>query len=169
MGFDWRSVVGTVAPAIATALGGPLAGLATSAVAKAFGLGAEVSEDEVVAAVRGATPEQLLALKQADQQFALEMNRLGVDLERIAAQDRDSARRREIEAHDSWTPRLLAASVMLATLALEAWVLLHGYPPEVPGEVVGRVLGTFDSAAVLVLSYYFGSSARRDQQQAVAK
>ena len=30
MDFDWKSVVGTVAPTIATALGGPLAGVAVS-------------------------------------------------------------------------------------------------------------------------------------------
>lgn len=164
MDFNWRSIVGTVAPAIATALGGPLAGVATSAVAKAFGISENHTEEDVVAAVKGATPEQLLALKQADQQFALEMQRLGVDLERISAADRDSARRREVDAHDSWTPRILAAVVVGCTLALEAWVLLKGYPVNIPGEVVGRVLGTFDSATVLVLSYYFGSSSRRDTQ-----
>lgn len=164
MDFNWRSIVGTVAPAIATALGGPLAGVATSAIAKAFGISDSPTEAEVVAAVKGATPEQLLALKQADQQFALEMQRLGVDLERISAADRDSARRREVDAHDSWTPRILAAVVVGCTLALEAWVLLKGYPVNIPGEVVGRVLGTFDSATVLVLSYYFGSSSRRDTQ-----
>ena len=31
--IDWKKIVGSVAPVIATALGGPLAGVATKAVA----------------------------------------------------------------------------------------------------------------------------------------
>jgi hypothetical protein len=37
--LDWRKTLGTVAPAIATALGGPLAGVAVGMAAKALGLG----------------------------------------------------------------------------------------------------------------------------------
>ena len=54
---DWKSIVGTVAPAIATALGGPLAGLGVSAIGKALGLGDGASKEDVAQAVLKATPE----------------------------------------------------------------------------------------------------------------
>lgn len=170
-GFDWKSIVGTVAPALATALGGPLAGMATGAIAKAFGLGEGVSEQDVMAAVSGATPEQMLALKQAEQSFTAQMRELDVDLVRIAASDRDSARKREMATGDVWTPRLLGVLVLLFALGLEGTVLFLGYPKDIPGEVVGRVLGTLDTAAVMVLSYYFGSSsgAEAGRAQGVAR
>ena len=48
---DWKGIVGTVAPAIAAALGGPLAGLGVSALAGALGLGDGANEEEVARAV----------------------------------------------------------------------------------------------------------------------
>lgn len=162
MDFNWKSIVGTVAPALATALGGPLAGMATAAIAKACGLGDGASQEDVMAAVQNMTPEQLAALKQAEFEFKARMKELDVDLVRIAAADRDSARQREVYAKDSWTPRILAALFIGSTIFLEGWVLLQGYPGTIPGEIVGRILGTMDTASTLILSYYFGSSAGRD-------
>jgi hypothetical protein len=53
--FDWKSVVGTVAPGIATALGGPLAGMAVSTLAKA--LGVEATEEAVANVVATNDPK----------------------------------------------------------------------------------------------------------------
>ena len=53
----WKSIVGTVAPALATALGSPLAGMAVAAIGSALGL-TESSEETVSAAIVKATPEQ---------------------------------------------------------------------------------------------------------------
>ena len=51
-------------------------------------------EQELAEAAARATPEQLLALKQAEQDFAVKMRELDIDLERIANEDRSSARNR---------------------------------------------------------------------------
>ena len=47
----WKDIVGTVAPALATALGGPLAGLGVAAIGKALGLGDGAGEEDVAAAM----------------------------------------------------------------------------------------------------------------------
>jgi hypothetical protein len=97
--MDWKAIVGTVAPWIGTALGGPLGGMAVEAAAGALGL-SEKTTDAVKAAISGATPEQMLALKKADQDFALQMQALGfkqiTDLEAIAAGDRKDARAMQV-------------------------------------------------------------------------
>ena len=54
-----------------------------------LGLPADSSEKDVSKAMAAATPDQLLALKQADQDFAVRMRELDIDLEKIAASDRD--------------------------------------------------------------------------------
>ena len=86
--MDWKSIIGAVAPWIGTALGGPLGGMAVEAAANALGI-SEKTTDAVKQALSGATPEQMLALKNADQTFALQMQALGfkqiTDLETIAA------------------------------------------------------------------------------------
>jgi hypothetical protein len=115
--IDWKKIVGSVAPVLATALGGPLAGVATKAVAAAVLGKPEAKESDIAAALAGATPEQLAALKKADQDFAVRMRELDIDLDRLASEDRDSARRREVDARDSWTPRLLALLVTAGCLS----------------------------------------------------
>ena len=118
MAFDWKGLVRTVAPTIATALGGPVAGAATQAVSSALLGKPDGTEDEIMLAAAAAGPEVLQKLKEADNTFRIRMKELDIDLEKVAAGDRDSARGREIKAGDSWTPRLLAAVVIVAAALL---------------------------------------------------
>lgn len=158
--MDWKKIVGTVAPSLATALGGPLVGLAVKTIADVFGLPDTASEDEVAAAVASATPEQLLALKKADQDFAVRMRELDVDLEKIAAGDRDSARRREIDAKD-WTPKILAFVIIGGFFAVVAFVLGKGLSgmDAAAAAFAGSLVGYVSAKAEQVVAYYFGSSA----------
>lgn len=154
---DWKKIVATVAPGIATALGGPLAGIAVQAIGKAV-LGREdASAADVEAAVLGASPDTLLALRKAEQDFAVRMAELDIDLERIHAGDRASARDREARTGD-WTPRVLAAIVVIAWAVIQWHILTEVVPAEMR-ELAARALGTLDMALGMVLGYYFGSSA----------
>ena len=161
MAFDWKSVVGTVAPTIATALGGPLAGLAVKAIGGVFGLGEGATEADVAAKLAGATPDDLLRLKEADQKFAIEMRRLDVDLERIAAGDRDSARQMQRETR-SWAVPVLASVVVSGFIASSIAVLggwVDGLKDPLIAALVGSVLGNITAATMLVLNFYFGTTA----------
>lgn len=155
--MDWQAIVKTVAPMLGTALGGPLGGMAVQAIAGALGL-SEQTEEAISTALSGAKPADLLALKQADQQFARDMKALDVDLVRISAADRDSARKREVDTKD-WTPRILAF-VIVVTWGAVQYYLLRNVIHEDMRELVMRVLGTLDAALMLVLAYYFGASAQ---------
>lgn len=160
-GVDWKSVVGTVAPTIATALGGPLAGLATAAIAGVFGLGDDTTEAQLAAAVGKASPDALLELKKADQNFAVRLRELDVDIERIAMSDRVSARERETNTGDKWTPRLLAWVTLIAFFACVYFVLngqLSGLDAAQMG-IVGGIIGYASAKADTVIAYYFGSSS----------
>lgn len=156
---DAAKTLAQIAPGIATALGGPVAGLAVQAITTALGLPGDATKDDALRAVAGATPEQLLALKQADQAFAVRMREFDIDLDKMASSDRDSARRREVDAHDSWTPRLLAALVVVGYALVQGYILQHTIEAGMR-EIVLRSLGTLDAALGLVLGYYFGSSNR---------
>lgn len=165
--FDWKKSVTTIAPSLATALAPELglAGVAIRAIGQAFGL-TDATEQQVSEAIAKATPADLLAIRQADQQFEKDMASIGVDLTKIAAEDRANARDREIKTGDSWTPRILAAVVVIGYLAVQWYIMSHIVPTEMR-EIVLRSMGTMDMALGLVLGYYFGSSAGSARKDAV--
>ncbi len=157
-GFDWKGVLGSVAPGLATVLGGPFAGMAVAAIGKALGIDAPTQQKIQDALTTGQlNGDQLLALKKAELELQQHLKDNEITLDQLVVNDRDSARKRE-EVVKDWTPRVLAFLVVLLTILGEGFIMLRGMPPGVDPVVVGRVLGTLDSALMLVLSYYFGSS-----------
>jgi hypothetical protein len=150
-----KQIIAAVAPTIGTALGGPFGTLAGGLVAKALGGG---DSKAVEAAIISGDPDALLKLKEAEQNFTLQMEQLGIDHDKLAFNDTANARAREIALHDN-TPKYLAYAVVAFTALIEGYALLHGLPSDIDKVIVGRILGTLDSASVLVLSYYFGTTA----------
>jgi hypothetical protein len=149
-------LIGSVAPTIATALGGPVAGMAVKALSGALFGHDGATEEEIKTALANPTADQLAALKKIEADFKVQMKSLDIDLERIAASDRDSARNYAILTHDL-TPRILAIIVVIAW-GMVQWFLFHNIIPAEMRELIARVLGTLDGALMLVLSYYFGSA-----------
>ena len=157
--MDWTKLISTVAPWIGTALGGPLGGMAVEAAATALGLSTK-TVDSVKQALAGVTPEQMLALKQADQNFALQMQALGfknvADMEAIAAGDRDSARRMQT-AKPSPVPALLTCFVVGAFTATLVLLLKFDVPAtnrDIVVYMIGQLSGGFTSA----LAFWLGTT-----------
>lgn len=169
--MDWKNVVGTVAPVLGAALGGPLGGAAVEVIANAIGL-SDKTEAAIKDALSGTTPEQLLAIKKADQDFAVRLQELGLkkeelsfgqekELAQIAATDRDSARKREMSVGDH-TARNLAYAITVGFFGV-LFTLMFG---EVTGnkEILYVMLGALGSAWAGVIAYYFGSTAGSKQK-----
>lgn len=157
--MDWTKIVSTVAPWIGTALGGPLGGMAVEAAANALGL-TDKTVDSVKQALAGVTPDQMLALKKADQDFALQMQALGfknvADMEAIAAGDRDSARRMQT-AKPSPVPALLTCFVVGAFTATLVLLLKFDVPAtnrDIVVYMIGQLSGGFTSA----LAFWLGTT-----------
>lgn len=72
------NVLRTVLPTIATALGGPLAGLAVDAVTGWLGVPKE-SADRVKAMLEGMPPEKLVEMKKIDADLQVRLAQLGYD------------------------------------------------------------------------------------------
>lgn len=70
-------ILKAVAPTLATALGGPLAGAAVSFIASKLGVDPAVVEQTVA----GMGPADLVKMKQMDLDFQLEMAKLGISLQ----------------------------------------------------------------------------------------
>lgn len=157
--MDWKTVVGKVAPMLGAALGGPLGGAAVGVIADALGLN-ESTESAIKTALSGTTPEQLLALKSAEQAFTIRMREIGVnserDMEALAVNDRDSARKREMAVGDK-TARNLAYAVTGGFFGLLIAMMFVDIP-ESSKEVLYVMVGTLGTAWTGVFAYYFGST-----------
>jgi len=151
------ALIGQLAPTIASALGGPVAGMAVKALAGALGLSQDASSDDVQTALMNATPEQLAAVKKIDADFKVQMKELDIDLERIAAGDRDSARNMQMQTND-WIPRAMAIMVTFGFFGILTWLLTKGVPPT-GSETLIYMLGALGTAWTGIVQFYFGSSA----------
>src|SRR5690348_454774 len=103
---DALHVLQTVAPTIARATLGPFGGLAATAISAILGT-PPTDETAASAALLNATPDQLLALKKAEQDFQVQIKALGISEEKLVYDDIANARAREMSVKDV-TPRNLA-------------------------------------------------------------
>lgn len=115
MSFDWKSTLATVAPTVATALGGPLAGMAVKMAAGALGI--EPNEKAIQEAIASGDPEVLLKLKQTENDFTVKMEELGIERDRLTVQNTDSARKMQI-ATKSLIPAILSVVTVLGFFGL---------------------------------------------------
>lgn len=148
-------VLRTVAPTLALGALGPFGPLAAAAIHAA--LGADPSDAKSAeTALLGATPDQLLALKKADEDFEIQIEKLGIDKAKLAYDDTANARSREIAVKDS-TPRVLAYLVTAGFFGILGFLLWNGKP--LGGDVIMVMLGALGTAWTGIISYFFGSSA----------
>ena len=149
-------LIENVAPTIATALGGPVAEMAVKALSTALLGHSDGSEDDIRDALATATPDQIAAIRKVDADFKVQMKSLDIDLVKIAASDRASARDMAINTH-SYTPSILSYVTVICWSIIQYYLFTHIIDPSMR-ELIARVLGTLDGALMLVLSFWFGSS-----------
>lgn len=168
MGVGWKDIVRLVAPALATALGGQAAGIAVRQMGDRLLGKPDATEAEVEALVLTATPEQLKALRELDNEFAKQMADLGVKLEEIEAADRADARAREKALPSDWTPRVLAGlGVGLFITVMLILMLRREELPASTRDVLSICLGILAGVVQQVFGYYFGSSSSSKVKDAV--
>lgn len=142
----------SVAPALATAVAGPMGGAVVSAIAGK--LGVEDTLEAVTQAVKN-DPEAAIKLREIDLK----------EIE-LANKDRDSARNRETAiatSADAPTINKIVTPVLaLGVVALSFILFTILIFVEVKAEakdILIYILGVLSAAVTQILSYYFGSSA----------
>ena len=147
-----------IAPSIATALGGPLAGLAVTAISKALG----IDEKDVQTTIESGklTADQLTSLKQAELELQKQAQSLGLDFEKLATEDRKSAR--DLQASTkSIVPPILALVVTVGFFGI-LFALMMDYAKK--SDELMIMLGSLGTAWTGIIGFYFGSSAHSEKQ-----
>ena len=167
MSSGWKGILKQVAPTLASALGGPLAGGVVKKLAGVLLGNEQATEAEVEKAVLSANPETMLKIREMETEYAKFVLEHGLNLEKLASEDRGSARNREVSAKDSWTPRILA-TVVVGGFLWTLYVVLAGSVPGMKDPnttvLIGTLIGYASAKADQVISYYFGSSAGSDRK-----
>ena len=170
---NWKDVLMNIAPTVATALGGPLAGVAVGSIAKIFGLDSATTETVATLITSGKlTPDQLSELKKLELQYQNDEQERGFKYADLAFKDRDSARKANVAGGTQKALFWLSLVLLLLSLGTEIVVLFIGYPTTIPEIIVGRVLGLMDAVAMMVLAYWYGTtngSAQKNQLLADAE
>lgn len=143
-----------IAPTIATAFGGPLAGMAVTAISKALGVEPEKVED--IISSNKLTSEQIAQIKLAEIELEKQARELGLNFEKLAVDDRKSARDMQA-ATRSVVPPLLAASVTIGFFGILGMMLTGKVDASNPALMM--MLGSLGTAWTGIIAYYFGSSA----------
>ena len=162
-----KSILSAVAPTRATALAGPFAGMAVSAISDKMLGKPDGSLKEIEAVISAGGPTALAQLKQIDADFETKMTTMGVDLEKIASADKDSARNREIQLQDPTTRRLayIALFGFFIVLFIQFYLAIEGI--SISTEVqrtIDITTGVLFAWVLAVKDYYFGSSAGSAQK-----
>jgi hypothetical protein len=146
-------IVKGVAPTLATALGGPLAGAAVTAIAEKFGV--EDSIEAVTTALQALPPSEIAKLKEIDtKRFEL------------MQQGRDSARKSEVAMNiseaASWLAKNTKSVIALVSIFGGGYIVyaifnaegLEGTRKELALIILGAVIGNIKD----IYGYYFGDS-----------
>jgi hypothetical protein len=143
----------TLAPTIATALGGPLAGMAISAVSKAIGVAPE--EVQNVISSGKLTAEQVAAIQLAELELRKQAQSMNLDFAKLIAEDKASARNMQMSVR-SWIPPIMAIGVTIGFFGI-LFGLMYGQVAHTPQ--IDIMLGSLGAAWTGIISFYFGSSA----------
>ena len=148
--MDWLK---QIAPTIATCLGGPLAGLAVSAVSKALGIDEDKVQDTINTGKLDA--DQIASIKQAEIELQKSAQELGLNFEQLAVQDRASARDMQKETK-SIVPPLLSILVTLGFFGILGGLMSGKIETS---DALMLMLGSLGTAWTGIIAFYFGSSA----------
>lgn len=149
--MDWLS---TIAPTLATCLGGPLAGMAVTAVSKALGIAPEEVQNVISSGKLDAT--QVAALQMAELELKKQAQSMNLDFAKLIAEDKKSARDMQI-ATESLLPSILAV-LIIGGFGIVTALKVMGYAVAAD-PTVQDLLTTLRDGVILVLSFYFGSSS----------
>lgn len=155
--MNWKNIVGSLAPTLATALGGPLAGTATKFIADKLLDNPDATEHDISEFIANANPDQLAELKKIDNDFAIEMKRIEVDIFSLETKDKQSAR--DLAKVNMRPQIILSALFILGYFAIVA--LLFSGTVKIDQSIKDMsniLLGVLTANIPSIMAFWFGSS-----------
>ena len=163
----WFQTLMAIAPKVATALGGPIGGLAMNALKGALGM-PDATDAEIEKTIAEGSPETFLKLKQANLDFEQAMRELDIKEDQLVYEDIQSARGMHIGAMDK-TPAILSYLAMVIFFGVVILVVTQGQffegnnmAQNVAYMVIGASIGWVEKAYSFWLGSSRGSKSKTD-------
>lgn len=160
-----KSTIGTVAPAIATAIGTPLIGKAVQGICGILGLSPEAKPMEVRNAFNNATAAQLIEIEKFNAEIDLENRKLELEETKLHKEDRESARKREMEltkqGKKDYTQSILIGLQFVTFFAILACLSFDNNLKDTAINVLEVASGYIMANLANAMRYYFGSSEKK--------
>lgn len=162
MTFDWKSAVKTFAPMLGTALGGPVVGTATKILSHAILGKINATEEELSMAIQNASPDDILKIKQAENDFKIKMKELAISEKDLVFIDKRDARDMQTKTK-ARTPAILAylLTCMVACMVygLMAWTIPPGNK-----DIVNIVFGSVMTAWIGATQFFHGATMKDEDR-----
>ena len=145
----------SLAPNIASAAGGPLAGMAVKMVAAKLSLPESTTANEIEDLIER-EPDKAVLVKQADEDFRLKIKEMEIDLESFKTEVEDRKDARAAFSTDL-TPKLFS---VLTLLLYGAFVLMVTMMPHDQNDetIISLVLGQLSGILGTAAAFYYGGS-----------
>lgn len=155
--MDLKKILGNIGCAALGTIAPPFGGMASNLIKEALGLEETASEQQVSTALQNATPDQVAKLKQIDNQFKIDMEKLGVDVLKIDQADRDSARNMQVQTK-SKIPATISIFITLGFFGVLYIMITSGLPDGGQRDAMLIMLGALGAAFTQVVNFWLGSS-----------
>lgn len=156
--MSWKKIVKNLAPTLAAGLGGPMAGTATKFLANKLLGDSEATEDQIAEALYGASPETLAKIKEIDNQFAVEMAKIDIDIYALEIDDRKSARDL---AKANMKPQMILSTIFIGGYFVMVFVLFSGqiFISDSIRDMANILIGVLTASIPSIMQFWFGSSS----------
>jgi len=91
--MDLKKILGNIGVKALSSVFPPVGAMAAGVLKDVLGLDKKASEEEVIEAVSNATPEQVIALQEAEYSFKIKLKEMNIDILELDKQDRMDARK----------------------------------------------------------------------------
>lgn len=161
--MSWSlSEVGAAIAKAAPVLGGIIGGPAGSAVGGALSLaasalGVDATPEAIMQAVKD-DPDALIRLRELEVQERATLLKWQTAQIQADVEDRKSARQASVDGGDRMRLFWMSLFLFCVAFGLEGAILFLGFAQGISGELVGRVMGTVDTLAVMVGTFWYGTT-----------
>jgi hypothetical protein len=151
-----NEILASLAPTLASAILGPLGGVAVSAIGKVFGIDSATTTDITKAFQDGKlTPDQLTQLKELELKYQADEKERGFRYSELEFKDTSDARNMQVLTHSNIPPLL---SVLVTTGFFGILIFMVTNQNYKPTEPLLVMLGSLGTAWTMIIGFYFGSS-----------
>lgn len=161
--MDWLSTLRKVAPTVATAIAGPLGGMAVSAIGDLLGI-SDATQETIAEAFQAGklTPDQITRLKELELKYqdnekerGFKYAELAYKSDELVGKDRASAREMQVSTH-SKMPAVITVLVTFGFFGVLASLLIN--PEFKANEVVLVMVGQLSAVWGACVGFYVSTT-----------